>query len=234
MNDQPGDFTSEEMMTIAAARRFRDGAVCFVGVGLPSIAACLARELHAPHITLVYESGAIGARPATPPLSIADPELAETATSLVTVPEIFNYWLQGDRIDLGVLGAAQIDRFGNLNSTVIGNYDSPKVRLPGAGGAPRIAAHAREIVVIVRHSSKAFVSRLDFLTTVVKGPVTVVTDLGILQSAAGEELVLTAVHSGVAVQQVRAATGWELRVSNELNEERCPTRDEIRALRTLQ
>jgi glutaconate CoA-transferase subunit B len=234
MNDQPSDFTSEEMMTIAAARRFRNGAVCFVGVGLPSIAACLARELHAPNITLVYESGAIGARPSTPPLSIADPELAETATSLVTVPEIFNYWLQGDRIDVGVLGAAQIDRFGNLNSTVIGDYASPKVRLPGAGGAPRIAAHAREIVVIVRHSSKAFVSRLDFLTTAVRGPVTVVTDLGILQSEAGKELVLIAVHSGVGVDQVRAATGWELRVADEVNHEPLLTRDEILALRALQ
>jgi len=235
MNEMPVDFTPEEMMTIAAARRFRDGAVYFVGVGLPSIAACLARELHAPDITLVYESGVIGARPSKPPLSIADPELAETATALVSVPEVFNYWLQGGRVDVGVLGAAQIDRLGNLNSTVIGEYSGPKVRLPGAGGAPRIAAHAREIVVIVRHSPKAFVSCLDFVSTSPRGRVTVVTDLGVLDTgAAGGELALTAIHPGVDADRVRAATGWDLVVADGLVEERPATASEISALRALQ
>src|SRR5262245_64296620 len=160
------NYTSEEMMTIAAARKFLDRTVCFVGVGLPSVAACVARELHAPNMTLVYESGAIGAKPTKAPLSIADLELAETADFIVSVPEIFGYWLQGGRIDMGFLGAAQIDRFANLNSTVIGDYFSPKVRLPGAGGAPQIAENAREIVVIVRQNPKAFVSRVDFVSTV--------------------------------------------------------------------
>src|SRR5436190_9350542 len=146
MNVPRPHYTPEEMMTVAAARTFKDRATCFVGVGQPSIAACLARAIHAPNITLVYESGAIGAKPTVPPLSIADPELAETADFIVSVPEIFTYWLQGGRIDMGFLGAAQIDRLGNVNSTVIGAYDSPKVRLPGAGGAPHIAANAREIV----------------------------------------------------------------------------------------
>src|SRR5438067_5793557 len=174
-------YTPDEIMTIAAARKFRDRATCFVGVGLPSIAACLARQLHAPDIVLVYESGAIGAKPAKPPLSIADEELAETADFIVSVPEIFSYWLQGGRIDIGFLGAAQIDRFANLNSTVIGKYDSPKVRMPGAGGAPQITTGAREIVVLLRQTTRSFVSELDFLTTArCKGPTTVITDLGIL------------------------------------------------------
>src|SRR5438876_5975943 len=150
--DQLPDYTPDEMMTVAAARKFRDSATCFVGVGLPSVAACLARLLHAQDIILVYESGAIGPKPTAPPLSIADDELADTADFIVSVPEIFSYWLQGGRIEMGFLGAAQIDRFANINSTVIGDYHSPKVRLAGAGGAPQIAAHARQILVIVRQS----------------------------------------------------------------------------------
>src|SRR5215471_6487184 len=159
------DYTPEEMMAIVGARRFRDGATCFVGVGLPSTAGCLARALHAPEATLVYESGAIGSKPKVIPLSIADQELADTAVVIASTNEIFAYWLQGGRIDLGVLGAAQVDRLGNINSTVIGNYVSPRVRLPGAGGAPHIAAYAREIVIIVRQDLKTFVSKLDFMTT---------------------------------------------------------------------
>ena len=177
------NYTADEMMTIAAARKFRNGATCFVGVGQPSIAACLARELHAPDIVLVYESGAIGPKPTRPPLSIADEELANTAESVVSVPEIFSYWLQGGRIEMGFLGTGQIDRFGNLNSTVIGNYPSPKVRMPGAGGAPLITAGAREIIVIVRQTPKSFVAELDFLTTArCAGATTVITDLGILET----------------------------------------------------
>jgi len=235
MNTGLRPYTAEEMMTIAAARKFRDRTICFVGVGLPSAAACLARQLHSPNITLVYESGAIGSKPTTVPLSIADPELAETAEFIVSVPEIFAYWLQGGRIDIGFLGTAQVDRFGNLNTTVIGDYRSPKIRLPGAGGAPHIAANAREIVVIVRHNPKAFVSRLDFVTTPrCEGLTTVVTDLGILESEPGSgELILTSHHFGISVDQIREATGWPLNVADDLCETAVPTDEELAALRLL-
>jgi glutaconate CoA-transferase subunit B len=229
------NYTPEEMMTIAAARKFRDRAVCFVGVGLPSVAACVARELHAPNVTLVYESGTIGAKPTKAPLSIADLELAETADFIVSVPEIFGYWLQAGRIDAGFLGAAQIDRFGNVNSTVIGNYNSPKVRLPGAGGAPHIAANVRESVVIVRQTPKAFVARLDFITTArAQGRTTVVTDLGILEMhPVSRELILTSRYAGVGVEQIREATGWDLQISENLTQAVEPTERELAVLRQL-
>src|SRR5690242_15285643 len=160
------DFTAEEMMTVAAARRLRDGMVCFVGIGLPSLAANLARRTHAPGCMLVYESGTIGAKPEHLPLSIGDGELAETADTVVSVPEMFSYWLQGGRIGVGFLGAAQIDRRGNLNSTVIGDYAHPKVRLPGGGGAPEIATSCDETLVILKQSPRTFVEGLDFRTSV--------------------------------------------------------------------
>jgi len=228
------EYTSEEMMTIAAARTFRDGATCFVGVGLPSVAACLARELYAPNITLVYESGAIGAKPTAAPLSIADPELAETADFLVSVPEVFSYWLQGGRIEMGFLGAAQVDRYGNINSTVIGDYKTPKLRLPGAGGAPLIAMHAREVVVIVRQTAKSFVSNVDFLSTAPAGPTTVVTDLGIMErDFTTRELIFTAIHPGVDADQIRQATGWPIAIKSDLRESLPPTDAELRLLREL-
>jgi glutaconate CoA-transferase, subunit B len=197
------------------------------------VAACLALKLHAPDINLIYESGAIGAKPTKPPLSIADPELAATADFIVSVPEVFSYWLQGGRIDMGFLGAAQIDRFANLNSTVIGDYNSPKVRLPGAGGAPHIAAHARQIVVIARQTPRAFVARVDFISTAApKAPTTVVTDLGILEKHHETgELSLTTIHPGVAVEQVLSATGWPLTIAADLIETAAPTDAELRALR---
>src|ERR1700751_2630609 len=151
------DYSTDEMMTVSAARMLRDRAVCFVGIGLPSKAANLARMTHAPQVVLIYESGPIGAKPFVLPLSIGDGELAITADTTVSTGEIFNYWLQGGRIDVGFLGAAQIDRFANINTTVIGPYDNPKVRLPGAGGAPEIAASCREAIIILRHNTKAFV-----------------------------------------------------------------------------
>src|SRR5262249_24497283 len=154
------EYTSDEMMAVGAARHLRDGATCFVGIGLPSTAANLARLTHAPDLTLIYESGTIGTKPSVLPLSIGDGELAETADSVVSVPEIFAYWLQGGRIDVGFLGAAQIDRFANINTTVIGDYDKPKTRLPGAGGAPEIALSAKEIFIILRQSKRAFVEQL--------------------------------------------------------------------------
>jgi len=229
------DYTPEEMMTIAAARCFRDRATCFVGVGLPSVAACVARELHAPNVILAYESGVIGAKPTVPPLSIADPELAETADFIVSVPEIFSYWLQGGRIDIGFLGAAQIDRFGNLNSTVIGSYRSPKIRLPGAGGATQIAANAKEIVVIVRQNPKAFVPSVDFISTApCKGRTTVVTDLGILETdPSSGDLILTAQHPRVTLDEIEKATGWRLSAATGIRETPAPTVEELRALRDL-
>src|SRR6266516_1935432 len=160
-------YTADEMMTVTAARALRDGMTCFVGIGLPSEAANLARATHAPNLVLIYESGTIGAKPGALPLSIGDGILAETADSVVSVPEIFNYWLQPGRIDVGFLGAAQLDKFGNINTTVIGqNYAEPKVRLPGAGGAPEIAASCREVIVVVRQSQRAFVEKVDFVTSV--------------------------------------------------------------------
>jgi glutaconate CoA-transferase, subunit B len=230
--------TADEMMAVAAARRLRDGTVCFVGIGLPSRAANLARATHAPACVLVYESGTIGAKPAHLPLSIGDGELAETADAVVSVPEIFGYWLQGGRIDVGFLGAAQIDRFGNLNSTVIGDYGSPRVRLPGAGGAPEIAAWCGETFVMLKQSPRTFVDQLDFRTTVGAGVggagvTCVVTDLGVLEPDETGELTLTELHSDGTVDEAREATGWDLRVADSLLTSAPPTDAELHALRAL-
>ena len=237
-------------MTVAAARKLRNGTVCFVGIGMPSAAANLARLTHAPEAVLIYESGTIGAKPDALPLSIGDGELAETADTVVSVPEIFSYWLQGGRVDLGFLGAAQIDKFGNLNTTVIGGtYAKPKVRLPGAGGAPEIATCSKEIAIILKHSKRAFVEKLDFATSSGfsprsnsdggrqlrgRGPTTVITDLAILRSdPATNELVLTSVHPGVSAEQVRNATGWDLRVAANIAITAAPSEHELAVLRDL-
>ena len=244
-------WSADEMMSIAASRALEDGTSCFVGIGLPSTAANLARRTHAPGLVLVYEAGAIGAKPTRLPLSIGDGILAETADAVVSVPEVFNYWVQPGRIDVGFLGAAQIDRFANINTTVIGgDYAQPKVRLPGAGGAPEIAAGCGEVIVIVRQSSRSFVERVDFVTSVGhgrgpgdrerlglrgRGPVRVITDLGVLEpDADSRELVLTALHPGVTAEQAREATGWELVVADDLQVSPEPTDDELQALRDLQ
>ena len=242
-------FTPEEMMTVAAARGLRDGQVVFVGIDLPSRAANLARRLHAPDLVLIYESGTIDTRPDELPLSIGDGVLAESALSVVSVPEIFNYWLQPGRIDVGFLSGAQLDRFANLNTTVIGEYAEPDVRLPGSGGAPEIAASCREVFVVMRHRRRSFVDRVDFVTSFGygagpadrallglrgAGPVRVITDLGVLEPhPASAELVLTAVHPGVTVEQVRAETGWTLEVSDELGRTIPPTERELDVLRSL-
>jgi glutaconate CoA-transferase, subunit B len=223
---------STELMAIEAARRLSNDTVCFVGIGLPSTAANLARATHAPDCVLIYESGTIGAKPTELPLSIGDGELAETADAVVSVPEMFAYWLQGRRIDVGFLGAAQIDKHGNLNSTVIGPYDSPSVRLPGGGGAPEIATNVRDVFVMLRQTPRAFVERLDFRTSVGDRVRVVVTDLGVLEPRDGE-LTLTHVHPGVSVDDVRAATGWELRVADDVRETTPPSDDELQALRAL-
>ena len=242
-------YTPEELMAVSAARLLHNGDVCFVGIGLPSQAANLARATHAPRCVLIYESGTIGARPAHLPLSIGDGELAETATSVVSVPEIFAYWLQAGRIDIGFLGAAQIDPLGNLNSTVVGDYNTPSVRLPGAGGAPEIAACCTKTIVVLKHTRRTFVERLDFRTSVGygdgpgsrqrlgllgKGVTAVVTDLGILEPDPQTcELVLTHLQPGASVEQTRAATGWDLEVrGTTINEP--PREAELDALRALQ
>jgi glutaconate CoA-transferase subunit B len=220
------------MMAVEASRRLSDGAVCFVGIGLPSLAANLARRTHAPGCVLVYESGTIGSKPQELPLSIGDGELAETADAVVSVPEMFAYWLQGGRIDVGFLGAAQIDRHGNLNSTVIGTYERPGVRLPGGGGAPEIATAVKDVFVMLRHTSRAFVSALDFVTSVGDNVRVVVTDLGILEPVDGE-LTLVALHPGATVERAREATGWELRVAEALRTTEPPTAAELSTLRAL-
>ena len=226
------DWTADEMMAVEASRRLHDGTVCFVGIGLPSLAANLARRTHAPGCVLIYESGTIGAKPQRLPLSIGDGELAATADTVVSVPEMFGYWLQGRRIDVGFLGAAQIDRHGNLNSTVIGDYDAPKVRLPGGGGAPEIATSVRDVFVMLRQTPRAFVSALDFRTSLGERVRVVVTDLGILEPRDGE-LTLVATHPGVSVDAARDATGWELRVAHDLRSTDPPSSEELAALRSL-
>ncbi len=243
-------YTADEMMTIAAARLLSNGMFCFVGIGLPSAAANLARATHAPDCVLVYESGTIGTKPSRLPLSIGDGELSETAEVVVSLPEIFNYWLQAGRVDVGFLGAAQIDRFANLNSTVIGPYDQPKIRLPGAGGAPEIATGAREIIVVLRQNTRTFVEKVDFITSMghltggdsrqelgikTKGPTVVITQLGLLRpDPATKELRLTDLHPGVTLQQVQAATGWNLQIAAELKQTPPPTVQELSALRDIQ
>ncbi|MCW2240236.1 CoA-transferase subunit beta [Azospirillum canadense] len=243
------EFTATEIMTVAASRLLKDGTVCFVGIGLPSTAANLARLTHAPDVVLIYESGPIGAKPTVLPLSIGDGELALTADTVVSTPEIFRYWLQGGRIDVGFLGAAQVDRFANINTTVIGDYANPKVRLPGAGGAPEIASQAKEVFIVLKQSTKAFVNKLPFITSAGyldggdarekagipgKGPAAVITDLGILTpDPVTRELTLTSVHPGVTVEQVKAATGWDLKVSPDLTTTAVPQSHELEALRDL-
>jgi glutaconate CoA-transferase subunit B len=225
-------YTADEMMAVEAARRLDDGTVCFVGIGLPSVAANLARHTHAPGCVLIYESGTIGAKPDELPLSIGDGELAETADAVVPVPEMFAYWLQGGRIDVGFLGAAQIDRHGNLNSTVIGDYDHPAVRLPGGGGAPEIALGVQDVFVMMRQTKRAFVDELDFTTSLGDRVRVVVTDLGVLEPVDGE-LALTRVHPGVDPEEAKEATGWELRVAPDVAETEPPSAGELEALRSL-
>ncbi|HWY45032.1 MAG TPA: CoA-transferase subunit beta [Candidatus Sulfotelmatobacter sp.] len=243
------NYTTTEMMTIAASRLLKNGAVCFVGIGLPSTAANLARLTHAPDIVLIYESGPIGAKPEVLPLSIGDGDLAERADTVVSTPEIFRYWLQGGRVDVGFLGAAQIDRFANINTTVIGDYKKPVTRLPGAGGAPEIASCAKEVVLVLKQSARAFVKKLDFLTSVGhldggdarkklglpgKGPVAVVTDLCLMQpDPVTRELTVTQLHPDVSREQVQKATGWEIRFASSVQQTPAPTEVELSILRDL-
>lgn len=243
------DYTATEMMTVAAARALTNDDVCFVGIGMPSAACNLARALHAPDITLIYESGTIGTKPTVLPLSIGDGELSETATTTVSVPEMFRYWLQGGRISVGFLGAAQLDRFGNINTTVIGDYAKPKVRLPGGGGAPEIAASCGEIYLTMAQSQRSFVEQLDFITSfghgeggdhrqrlglTTRGPTRLFTDLCIMMpDPVTRELTVQSLHPGVTQQDVIEHTGWPVQFAHDLATTPAPSPAELAALRAL-
>ena len=244
------DWSSDEMMTVSAARSLQNGDTCFVGIGIPSTAAILAKATHAPDLILIYESGTIDTHPTRLPLSIGDGELAETALTIVSIPEIFNYWLQPGRIRVGFLGAAQVDRFANINTTVIGDsYAKPSVRLPGAGGAPEIAGACEETTIICRQSLRTFLQKIDFITSVGfgfgtgsrqafglrgNGPQTVITDLGILEPDQETcELIFTQIHEGVTVEQVKSKTGWPIKISEDLRTTQPPTEEELQILRVL-
>jgi glutaconate CoA-transferase, subunit B len=243
------NYTRTEMMTVAAARALRNDDVCFVGIGLPSAASNLARLTHAPGITLIYESGTIATKPQVLPLSIGDGELCETALTTVSVPEMFRYWLQGGRITVGFLGGAQIDRFANLNTTVVGPYDKPKVRLPGGGGAPEIATSCGEIFIIMAQGKRSFVDKLDFVTSMghgeggdhrarlgarTKGPTKLVTDLCVFEpDPQTREMTVVSIHPGVTREQIQENTGWPVRYAGKVGETPPPNADELGALRDL-
>jgi glutaconate CoA-transferase subunit B len=242
-------YTAAEMMTVAAARALGNDDICFVGIGIPSAACNLARLTHAPRIRLIYESGTLATSPAVLPLSIGDGELCETALTTVPVPEVFGYWLQGGRITVGLLSGAQVDRFGNLNSTVIGDYARPVVRLPGSGGAPEISTGCGQIVIVMRHTARSFVEQLDFLTTLghgrtgrerrelgirTKGPTLLVTDLCSMRpDAETNEMVVTSLHPGITPAQVRERTGWAVRFADAVVETEPPAAGELEVLRDL-
>ena len=225
-----GSFSASEMMIVAAARELAGQRVCFVGVGLPNIAVNLAKRTVAPDLELVYEAGVFGARPARLPLSIGDPTIVTHATAVTSMLELFGYYLQGGLIDVGFLGAAQIDHNANINTTVIGEYATPKTRLPGSGGACEITMNAKSVFVIMRQSPRSFVQQLDFRTSVGTRVRVVVTDLGVYHLDDGE-LRLDALHPGVTLDQVRDAMGWTPRVADELTETPAPTEDELRLIR---
>jgi glutaconate CoA-transferase subunit B len=241
--------SADEMMVVTAASFLDRDDVTFVGIGLPSEAANLARLTHAPNINLIYESGTIGTKPKILPLSIGDSELFEHALCTVSVPEMFRYWLQGGRIKTGFLGAAQIDRFGNINTTVIGDYHDPKVRLPGSGGASDIAAHCHRIYILLRHRPQSFVKKLDFVTSIGfgeggdhrkrlglqgQGPVKVITDLGVLQpTGESNELTLVSIHPGIEVAHVKASTSWPLKIAENLTTTQLPSMHDLTVLRNL-
>ena len=243
------DFTPDEMMTIAAARALGNEDICFVGIGAPSAACNVARLTHAPDITLIYESGTIGTAPDILPLSIGDGELCDTATTTVSVPEMFRYWLQGGRITIGFLGGAQIDRFGNLNTTVVGDYANPKTRLPGGGGAPEIAISSREIFITMKQSRRGFVEKLDFVTSLghgnggddrasrgvtTKGPSRLITDLAVWEpDPQSKEFTVTSLHQGVTQEQIQNSIGWTARFADDVGTTPPPTQEELSVLRDI-
>jgi glutaconate CoA-transferase subunit B len=242
------EYTSSELMTVNASRLLRDGDTVFVGVGLPNLACNLARRTHAPNLVMIYESGVIGAQPARLPLSIGDPTLVSGALAVCSMYEIFAYYLQRGLVSVGFMGGAQIDRFGNINATVIGDYHHPKVRLPGSGGSMEIAAWADRCYLLTPHQKRRFPEKCDFRTSAGfldgraareamhlrgGGPAAVVTDLGLLEPDENGELVLAAVHPGVKPEQATASTGWNLRVSPSLRTTAPPTAEELSILRAF-
>jgi glutaconate CoA-transferase subunit B len=242
-------YSATEMMTVAAARALRNDDICFVGIGMPSAACNLARLTHAPGITLIYESGTIATRPDILPLSIGDGELCDTALTTVSVPEMFRYWLQGGRITVGFLGGAQIDRFANLNTTVVGPYEKPRTRLPGGGGAPEISSACGEIFIIMRQALRSFVGRLDFVTSFghgeggdhrlrlglkTKGPTRLVTDLAVYEpEPQSREMTVVSIHPGVTREHIQANTGWAVRFARDVIETPAPSETELAVLREL-
>ena len=242
-------FTPTEMMTVAAARALKSSDVCFVGIGMPSAACNLARLTHAPDITLIYESGTIATKPAILPLSIGDGELCDTALTTVSVPEMFRYWLQGGRITVGFLGGAQIDKYANLNTTVVGPYAHPKVRLPGGGGAPEIAVSCGEIFITMTQGKRSFVEKLDFVTSLghgdggdhrarlgvkTKGPTRLITDLCVFEpDPDSKEMTVVSIHPGVTREAIDAATGWQVKYARAPAVTPAPSADELAVLREL-
>ena len=250
MSASTDQYSPSEMMTIAASRALRNADVCFVGIGAPSAACNLARLTHAPEITLIYESGTIGTRPDVLPLSIGDGELCDTALTTVAVPEMFRYWLQGGRITVGFLGGAQIDQFANLNTTVVGSYEKPKVRLPGSGGAPEIAAHCHEIYIVMAQQKRSFVEKLDFLTSLghgiggddrtrrglrTRGPTRLITDLCVFEpDPVSRMMTVVSIHPGVSRAQIQDNTGWPVAYAPSVATTRAPTANELAVLRDLE
>jgi glutaconate CoA-transferase subunit B len=243
------EFTADEMMTIAAARALTNDDVCFVGIGAPSAACNVARLTHAPDITLIYESGTIGTAPEILPLSIGDGELCETAVTTVSVPEMFRYWLQGGRVTIGFLGAAQLDKFGNINTTVIGDYHNPKVRLPGGGGAPEIASSCGEIYITLKQSTRAMEQKIDYFTSFghgsggedrlklglsTQGPTLLITDMAVWKpDPVTKEFTVVSLHPGVTSEQVQATCGWQVSFAEALEETPAPSELELTTLRDL-
>lgn len=243
------DYTPTEIMTVVASRAVRNDDVCFVGIGMPSAACNLARLTHAPGVTLIYESGTIGTKPDVLPLSIGDGELCETAVTTVSVPEMFRYWLQGGRISVGFLGAAQLDKYGNINTTVVGDYHSPKVRLPGGGGAPEIATSCGEIFLVMQQSKRGFVEKVDFITSLghgptgkereelgikTKGPSKLITDLCVMETdPVTKEFIVTSIHPGVTRQQIQDNTGWTVTYADNPSQTPAPDAVELSVLRDL-
>ncbi len=250
MIDTAAAFSKSEMMIVAAARALEGQRVCFVGVGLPNIAVNLAQRTVAPDLEMVYEAGVFGARPSRLPLSIGDPSIVTGSTAVVSMLELFGYYLQGGLIDVGFLGAAQVDRYGNINTTVIGDYAHPTTRLPGSGGACEIAINARQVFVIMRQSARSFVERIDFRTSpgnmggaeeaerirrdggwLGRGPTVVVTDLGIYHFNDAGEMRLDSLHPGATLEAVRATIGWEIKVADTLQATPPPSTEELRLVR---
>ncbi len=226
------DYTLNELMCVLAAREIMDRDVVFVGIGLPNLACNLARATHAPNMTLIYESGAVGAVPDRVPPSIGDPALVTGSLQVTSMADIFQCFLQNGKIQIGFLGGAQVDKFGNINTTVVGGYDAPTVRLPGSGGACEIAAHAQRVLIVTKLDKRAFPEKVDFVTSSGKRVAKIITNMGVLEPGPGGEMILTALHPGVSFEQVQANVGWPLKKAAAVAASPLPSAREIELLRT--